>query len=121
MIPSSANPRSTSIGTIRSVSATGSQNSRPRSAVVTVSCRSRVLISHLPRRVAAPPRAGRNSLSLHEEGVRGEDRAIPHGHAVVQEGADADRAAGANCSWAGLVRAVLLRIALDDALLIEHA
>src|SRR2546426_7963838 len=77
--------------------------------------------SHLPRRVAAPPRAGRNRLSLHEEGVRGEYRAIPHGHAVEHECADADRAAGANRGGAGLVGAVLLRIALDDALLIEHA
>src|SRR5262249_20758418 len=36
-------------------------------------------------------------------------------------GADADRAAGTNCSSTGLVGAVFLRVALDDALLIEHA
>src|SRR5881628_1070417 len=77
--------------------------------------------SQLPRRVAAPPRAWRNSFPLHEEGVRGEYRAIPHRDAVVHECADPDRAPGTYRGWAGLVRAVLLRIALDHALLIEHA
>src|SRR5437879_2612882 len=78
------------------------------------------LISHLPRRVAAPPRAGRDMLSLHEEGVGGEDGAITHRHAVVDERTDADRAAGAQRGPSGLVRAVLLRVALDLAALIEH-
>src|SRR6266478_8766974 len=79
------------------------------------------LMSHLPRRVAAPPRAGRNMLSLHEEGVGGEDGAITHRHAVVDERTDADRAAVAQRGSAGLVRTVLLRIALDLASLIEYA
>src|SRR5213594_3367780 len=78
-------------------------------------------MSHLPGRVAAPTRAGRDMLSLHEEGVGGEDGAITHRHAVVDERADADRAAGAQRGSAGLVRTVLLRIALDLASLIEYA
>src|SRR5438093_3629959 len=80
----------------------------------------RSLMSHLPRRVAAPPRAGRDMLSLHEEGVGGEHRAITHRCAVVDESADANRAAGAQRGSAGLVRAVFLRVALDLAALIEH-
>src|SRR5438093_2759077 len=80
----------------------------------------RSLMSHLPRRVAAPPRAGRDMLSLHEEGVGGEHGAITHRHAVVDERADPNRATGANRGWAGLVGAVLLRVALDLASLIEH-
>src|SRR5216117_3429924 len=80
----------------------------------------RSLMSHLPRRVAAPPRAGRDMLSLHEEGVGGEHGAITHRHAVVDECGDANRAAGAQRGSAGLVRAVLLRVALDLAALIEH-
>src|SRR5213593_852986 len=80
----------------------------------------RSLISHLPRRVAAPPRAGRDMLSFHEEGVGGEHGAVTHRHAIVDERSDADRAAGAKCGSAGLVRAVLLRIALDLASLVEH-
>src|SRR5437870_10555772 len=78
----------------------------------------RSLMSHLPRRVAAPPRAGRDMLSLHEEGVGGEHGAITHRHPVVDERADPNRATGANRGWAGLVRAVLLRVALDLASLI---
>src|SRR6266581_4430156 len=80
----------------------------------------RSLMSHLPRRVAAPPPAGRDMLAFHEEGVGGEDGSIIHRHAVVDERADADRAAGAQRGSAGLVRAVLLRIALDLASLTEH-
>src|SRR5712691_7467551 len=80
----------------------------------------RSLMSHLPRRVSAPPRVGRDTLSLHEEGVGGEDGAITHRHAVVDERTDADRAAGAQRGSARLVRAVLLRVALDLASLIEH-
>src|SRR6266436_8194223 len=78
------------------------------------------LMSHLPCRVAAPTRAGRDILSLHEEGVGGEDGAVTHRHAVVDEGTDADRAPGAQRGSAGLVRAVLLRVALNLAPLIEH-
>src|SRR5258706_1623862 len=80
----------------------------------------RSLMSHLPRRVAAPARAGRDMLAFHEEGVGGEDGPITHRHAVVDERTDADRAAGAQRGWAGLVGAVLLRVALDLAALIEH-
>src|SRR6266446_525897 len=118
-IPRSANPRSTSIGTIRSVSATGPQNSRPRSAVVTVSHGLILLISHLLCRVAAPPRVGRDVLALHQEGVHGEDRAFTHRHAVMDKGAHPDRAGSADFGSAGLERAVLLRLALDQALVIE--
>src|SRR5438105_13403877 len=39
----------------------------------------------------------------------------------MHEGANPNRAAGANRDWTGLVGAVLLRIALDDRLLIERA
>src|SRR5437867_618949 len=80
----------------------------------------RSLMSHLPRRVAAPPRAGRDMISLHEEGVGGEHGAITHRHAVVDERTDADRAAGAQRGSARLVCAILLRVALDLASLIEH-
>src|SRR5260221_3870388 len=80
----------------------------------------RSFMSYLPRRVAAPLRAGRDMLALHEEGVGGEDGAITHRHAVVDERTDANRATCAQCGSAGLVRAVLLRVALDLAALIEH-
>src|SRR5438093_2558336 len=80
----------------------------------------RSLILHLPRRVAAPTRAGRDMLSFHQEGVGGEHRAITHRHAVVDESADANCAAGAQRGSAGFVRAVFLRVALDLAALIEH-
>src|SRR6266704_1904854 len=79
------------------------------------------LISQLPGWVAAPAGAGRNRLAFHEKGVGGEYRAVSHRHAIVHEGANADRAAGADRHGAGLVRAVLLRIALQNALLIERA
>src|SRR3990172_935945 len=78
------------------------------------------LISQLPGRVAAPPRPWRDRLALHEEGVGGEDGAVLHRHAVVHERANPDGAAGADRSGAGLVRAVLLRVALDNAQLIEN-
>src|SRR5258707_944453 len=91
------------------------QNSRLRSAALAVLCRLIPLISHLPRRVASPPRACRDLLSLHEKGVGGQHRPITHRHVVVDEGADADRTASANRGSTGLVSAVLLRVALDDA------
>src|SRR2546426_363898 len=78
------------------------------------------LISHLPRRVAAPARAWRDIFSLFEEGVGSEHCALTHHHVVVDEGAYPDRAASADRGWAGLERAVLLRLALDDALRIEN-
>src|SRR5271166_2098906 len=80
-----------------------------------------VVTSHLPRRVSAPPGAGRNLLALHEEGVGGEHRAVAHGHAVVDQCADPDRAAGAEHDPVGLERAVLLRVALDLAARVERA
>src|ERR1041385_912884 len=78
------------------------------------------LMSHLPRRVAAPPRAGWNILSFHEEGVRKKHRAVTHRHVVVDEGANTDRAVRADRGWTGLESAVLLRLALDDTLGIEN-
>src|SRR5437773_984002 len=80
-----------------------------------------VFISQLPGWVAAPACAGRNRLAFHEEGVGGEYRAVSHRHAIVHEGTNANRAAGADRHWAGLVGAVFLRIALQNALLIERA
>src|SRR5215467_4480319 len=78
------------------------------------------LISHLPRRVAAPLRAWRDVLSLHQEGVCGEHRAVTHRHAVVDEGANADRAGGADLGSTRLESAILLRLALDQGLVIEN-
>src|SRR6266571_1708956 len=75
----------------------------------------RSLMSHLPRRVAAPPRAGRDILSLHEEGVGGEDGAITHGYAIEDECSDPERAASANRGSVAFERAVLERMALDLA------
>src|SRR5207248_10016009 len=54
------------------------------------------LISHLHGRVAAPARTSWDILSLHEEGVGCEHRAVTHRHAVEDECAHPDRAAGAN-------------------------
>src|SRR3989441_11588892 len=72
----------------------------------------RLFMSHLPRGVAAPARVGRDILSLHQEGVGGEHCAVTHRHVVVDERAYPDRAASADRGWAGLVCAVLLRLAL---------
>src|SRR5439155_10559488 len=79
-----------------------------------------LLISHLPRRVPPPPRVCRHLLALHEQGVGTEHRAVTHRHAVVDECADAERAAGAERGSAGLVSAVLLRVTLDHASVIEN-
>src|SRR5207237_10237080 len=89
------------------------QNSRPCSAVL-------VFISHLPRRISSPPRVCRDVLSLHEKGVGGEHGPITHRHAVMDERANPDRAAGTNRGAVGFERAVLLRVALDFAEYIEH-
>src|SRR5439155_25173648 len=83
------------------------QNARAHAALVTVSCRLILLISHFPGGVSTPPRAGRDTLSLHEEGVGGEHGAITHRHTVEDERANSNRAAGAKRTWAGLVGAVL--------------
>src|SRR5947208_1763114 len=77
------------------------------------------LMSHLPRRVAPPPCAWRDILSLHEEGVGGEHGAVTHGHAVEDECTDPQRAAGANRSSVAFERAVLLRMALYLAPVVE--
>src|SRR5215472_7491593 len=77
------------------------------------------LISHLPRWVAAPPRTSWDILSLHEEGVGGEHRAVTHGHAVEDECAHPDRAASANRGSVAFESAVLQRVALDFAPVIE--
>src|SRR5216683_151404 len=79
----------------------------------------RSLISHLPRRVPAPPRVCWDILSLHEEGVGCEHGAVTHRHAVVDQCLNSERAAGANCGPVALERAVLLRVALDLAPEIE--
>src|SRR5262249_22929891 len=77
------------------------------------------LISHLFRRVAAPPRLCWDLLSLHEKGVGGEHRAVTHRHAVVDQCANTDRAAGANHGAVAFECAVFLRVALDLAPVIE--
>src|SRR2546425_7907529 len=81
----------------------------------------RSLMSHLPRRVPAPPRVCWDILSLHEEGVGCEHGAVTHRHAVVDQCLNSERAAGANCGPVALERAVLLRVALDLAPEIEDA
>src|SRR5215472_15985665 len=77
------------------------------------------LISHLPRWVTAPPRTSGDILSLHKEGVGGEHRAVTHRHAVEDECAHPHRAAGANRGSIAFESAVLLRVALDLAPVIE--
>src|SRR5262249_16144372 len=77
------------------------------------------LISHLHRWVAAPPRTSWDILSLHEEGIGGEHRAVTYRHAVEDECAHPDRAAGANRGSVAFESAVLLRVALDLAPVIE--
>src|SRR5215472_1033677 len=78
------------------------------------------LISHLPRRVAAPPRTSGDILSLHEEGVGDEHRAVTHRHAVEDECAHPDRAASANRGSVAFESAVLHRVALELAPVIEN-
>src|SRR5205823_14060361 len=78
-----------------------------------------LLISHLHRRVAAPPRTSWDILSLHEERVGGEHRAVTHRHTVVDECANPDGAARANCRSVAFERAVFLRMALDLAPVVE--
>src|SRR6266545_5238683 len=120
-----APPRAQPTAPIVAISAparsTPRQNSRSRSAVVTVSCRLILLISHLSRRISAPPRVCWDLLSFHEEGVGGEHRAVAHRHAVVDQCANADRAAGADRGAVALERAVFLRVALDLAPVIEDS
>src|SRR2546422_5059889 len=79
------------------------------------------LISHLPRRVAPPPRVCRDILSLHQEGVGGQHRAVTHRLAIVDQGVNSERAAGADRGAVALERAVLLRVALDLAQVIEDS
>src|SRR5882724_1443471 len=96
------------------------QNSRPRSAVVTVPRRPMLLISHLLGGVPTPPRVCWDPLSLHPEGVCCEHGAVTHGHAVEDECTDPERAAGANRGSVAFERAVLLRVALDLAPAVEN-
>src|SRR5438034_3978143 len=96
------------------------QKARPRLAAIAVPCRPIPLISHLPRRVSAPPRVRRHLFSLHEQGIGSQHRTIAHRYAVVNERADAERAAGTDGASAGLVSAVLLRVTLDDASVIQN-
>src|SRR5258708_28149927 len=77
------------------------------------------LIPHPPARIPAPPLAWRDILSLHEEGVGGEHRAVTHRHAVEDECAHPDRTASANRGSVAFESAVLLRVALDLAPVIE--
>src|SRR5438552_2051960 len=79
----------------------------------------RSLMSHLPRRVSCPPRAWRDILPLHEEGVGSEHRAVAHRHAVMDQGVNPDRAASANRGAVAFEGAVLLRVALDLATVVE--
>src|SRR5205823_5779914 len=98
------------------------QNSWPALslAVVGASRIEVVSISQSSCRVALPPGARRDFFALHEEGIGRERRSITHRHAVVNERADTERAAGADRGRAGLVRAVFLRVALNDAATIEN-
>ena len=101
------------------VISTPRQNSRPASTADLG--RLIVVISHLPRRVSPPPRARRDLLALHQEGIGGEHRAVAHGHAVMDHGTDPEGAAGTDRGPVGLERAVLLRVALDLSSRIERA
>src|SRR2546423_4228469 len=94
----------------------GSARLRP-----TPSTRGWSLMSHLPRRVAPAAGVCRNDLALHEEGVGGEHGAVTHRHAVVDQCGNPDRAAGANRDSIAFERAILLRVALDLAFVIEDA
>src|SRR5205085_3914516 len=78
-----------------------------------------LLISHIHGRVAARARTSWDILSLHEEGVGRQHRAVTHRHAIEDEGAHPDRAAGANQGSVAFESAVLLRVALDLAAVIE--
>src|SRR5262245_20813998 len=97
------------------------QYSRSRSAAVTVSRGLIRFISHLPRRVPPPSRACRDLLSLHEKGVGGQHGAVPHHHAVIDRRADSERAAGTDRASIGFECAILQRVTLDLAPLIEDA
>src|SRR5262245_24981783 len=94
--------------------ASGSARLAPTPTIVAYS-----LISHLPRRVSSPACAWRDLLPLHEEGVGPEHGAITHRHPIVDQGVDADRGAGADRRPVAFERAVLLRVVLDLAPVIE--
>src|SRR5882757_2462985 len=70
--------------------------------------------------MAAPPRVRRDVLSLHQEAVCSKHRSVAHRHTVVDEGANSDRAAGADLGSTRLESAILLRLALDQGLVIEN-
>ena len=72
-------------------------------------------------RVSAPPCAGRNLFALHQEAVGGELGAIADRHAVVDVGGGAEGDVGAEYGVVRLEGAVLLRVALDPAHLVQRA
>jgi len=63
----------------------------------------------------------RDFLAFHQERVRSEYRVVAHGHAVVDEGSDANGAARTDSAPVRLKGAILLRVALDFAPRIERA
>src|SRR5947207_15912416 len=79
------------------------------------------LISHLHGRVAAPARTSWVILSLHEEGVGCQHRAVTHRHAVEDECAHPDRVAGAIPGSVAFESAVLLRVELVLAAVIDDS
>ena len=72
-------------------------------------------------RIAAPACVRRYLFALHQEGVRGEHRAVAHRHPVVDVRAGPERAAVADRGVLGLEGAVLLRVRLDLAQRVERA
>jgi hypothetical protein len=76
--------------------------------------------THLPRRVPSPPRVCWDLLSLHEKGSAASTERHPSSRRSGRC-ANADRAAGTNSGSVGFESAVLLRVALDLAPLIEDA
>src|SRR5277367_6719406 len=65
--------------------------------------------------VAAPARAGRDVLALHQEGIGVEGGAFAHRDPVVDEGGAPDAASGPEDDVIGFEGAVLQGMALDDA------
>src|SRR5438128_11192288 len=78
-----------------------------------------LLTSDLLCRVSRPPRVSRDLLSLHEERVCTQYCGVTHGHAIEDERTDSKGARGANRGSVAFERAVLLRMALDLARIVE--
>ena len=72
-------------------------------------------------RILSPPGARWDLFALHQEGVRGELRAVAHDDAVVDPSTDPQGAAVAEPDAVGLEANLLLGVWLDDASLIERA